>query len=99
VPGAWPRFTFRERARGSLAWRNNTVYGPAASVWSESLICLHVSAQLKAAYWWVTARICLTRRCGLAGNAVESVIGAKEAANVCCEYLSRLVSGKRRPLK
>jgi len=81
----WPvlaRMTFRT-PREQWSWRNNTVYGLAASVWSASThVAVNVSAQLKAGVVWVKQHgICLTRLCGLAGIA-ERGRGATEAAKV-----------------
>src|SRR5882724_8030059 len=47
--------TFRT-PREAVELANNTVYGLAASVWSESVnVALHVSAQLKAGVVWVNS--------------------------------------------
>jgi len=54
----WPgaaAMTFRT-PREAVELANNTVYGLAASVWSESInVALHVSAQLKAGVVWVNS--------------------------------------------
>src|SRR5260221_14412206 len=47
---------------------NNTVYGLAASVWSESInVALHVAAQLKAGVVWVNSTNLFDAACGFGG--------------------------------
>jgi len=55
--------TFRT-PREAVELANNTVYGLAASVWSESInVSLHIAAQLKAGVVWVNGNESL--RCRL----------------------------------
>jgi len=47
---------------------NNTVYGLAASVWSESInVALHVAAQIKAGVVWVNSTNLFDASCGFGG--------------------------------
>src|SRR6202043_65380 len=59
--------TFRT-PREAVELANNTVYGLAASVWSESInVALHVAAQLKAGVVWVNSTNQFDAACGFGG--------------------------------
>ncbi len=59
--------TFRT-PREAVELANNTVYGLAASVWSESInVALHVAAQLKAGVVWVNSTNLFDAACGFGG--------------------------------
>jgi len=54
--------------REAVELANNTVYGLAASVWSESInVALHVAAQLKAGVVWVNSTNLFDAACGFGG--------------------------------
>jgi aldehyde dehydrogenase (NAD+) len=66
---------------------NNTVYGLAASVWSESLnVALQVAAQLKAGVVWVNSTNVFDAACGFGGYR-ESGYGREGAREGLLEYL------------
>src|SRR5258708_221141 len=66
---------------------NNTVYGLAASVWSESInVALHVSAQLKAGVVWVNSTNLFDAACGFGGYR-ESGYGREGGREGLLEYL------------
>jgi aldehyde dehydrogenase (NAD+) len=66
---------------------NNTVYGLAASVWSESInVALHVSAQLKAGVVWVNSTNLFDAACGFGGYR-ESGYGREGGREGLVEYL------------
>jgi aldehyde dehydrogenase (NAD+) len=66
---------------------NNTVYGLAASVWSESVnVALHVSAQLKAGVVWVNSTNLFDAACGFGGYR-ESGYGREGGREGLVEYL------------
>jgi aldehyde dehydrogenase (NAD+) len=66
---------------------NNTVYGLAASVWSESInVALHVSAQLKAGVVWVNSTNLFDAACGFGGYK-ESGFGREGGREGLLEYL------------
>src|ERR1700692_1773241 len=59
--------TFRTPAE-AVELANNTVYGLAACVWSESInVALHVAAQLKAGVVWVNCTNLFDASCGFGG--------------------------------
>jgi aldehyde dehydrogenase (NAD+) len=66
---------------------NNTVYGLAACVWSESInVALHVSAQLKAGVVWVNCTNLFDASCGFGGYR-ESGYGREGGREGLFEYL------------
>src|ERR1700751_3268562 len=66
---------------------NNTAYGLAASVWSESInVALHVSAQLKAGGVWVNSTNLFDAACGFGGYR-ESGYGREGGREGLTEYL------------
>jgi aldehyde dehydrogenase (NAD+) len=59
--------TFRTPSE-AVELANNTTYGLAASVWSESLnVALHVAAQIKAGVVWVNCTNLFDAACGFGG--------------------------------
>ena len=78
--------TFRT-PREAVELANNTVYGLAASVWSESInVALHVSAQLKAGVVWVNSTNLFDASCGFGGYR-ESGFGREGGKEGLLEYL------------
>src|SRR5262244_2304463 len=78
--------TFRT-PREAVELANNTVYGLAASVWSESLnVALHVAAQLKAGVVWVNCTNLFDASCGFGGYR-ESGFGREGGPEGLREYL------------
>ena len=78
--------TFRT-PREAVELANNTVYGLAASVWSESLnVALHVAAQLKAGVVWVNSTNLFDAACGFGGYR-ESGYGREGGKEGLYEYL------------
>jgi len=78
--------TFRT-PREAVELANNTVYGLAASVWSESInVALHVSAQLKAGVVWVNSTNLFDAACGFGGYR-ESGYGREGGREGLVEYL------------
>jgi aldehyde dehydrogenase (NAD+) len=78
--------TFRT-PREAVELANNTVYGLAASVWSESInVALHVSAQLKAGVVWVNSTNLFDAACGFGGYR-ESGYGREGGREWLAEYL------------
>ncbi len=66
---------------------NNTAYGLAASVWSESVnVALHVAAQLKAGVVWVNSTNLFDASCGFGGYR-ESGYGREGGREGLLEYL------------
>src|SRR2546426_287875 len=66
---------------------NNTAYGLAACVWSESInVALHVSAQLKAGVVWVNCTNLFDASCGFGGYR-ESGYGREGGKEGLLEYL------------
>ena len=66
---------------------NNTVYGLAACVWSESInVSLHVAAQLKAGVVWVNCTNLFDASCGFGGYH-ESGYGREGGREGLLEYL------------
>jgi len=78
--------TFRT-PREAVELANNTVYGLAASVWSESInVALHVSAQLKAGVVWVNSTNLFDAASGFGGYK-ESGYGREGGQEGLFEYL------------
>ncbi|HET7440209.1 MAG TPA: aldehyde dehydrogenase family protein [Terriglobales bacterium] len=78
--------TFRTPAE-AVELANNTVYGLAACVWSESLnVALHVAAQLKAGVVWVNCTNLFDAACGFGGYR-ESGYGREGGREGLREYL------------
>jgi aldehyde dehydrogenase (NAD+) len=78
--------TFRT-PREAVELANNTVYGLAASVWSESInVALHVAAQLKAGVVWVNSTNLFDAACGFGGYR-ESGFGRGGGREGMLEYL------------
>ncbi len=66
---------------------NNTVYGLAASVWSESInVALHVAAQIKAGVVWVNCTNVFDASCGFGGYR-ESGYGREGGREGLLEYM------------
>jgi aldehyde dehydrogenase (NAD+) len=90
--------TFRT-PREAVELANNTVYGLAASVWSESInIALQVAAQLKAGVVWVNSTNLFDAACGF-GGCRESGFGREGGREGLLEYLEPIWFKKARPLK
>ncbi len=78
--------TFRTPSE-AVELANNTVYGLAACVWSESInVALHVSAQLKAGVVWVNCTNMFDAACGFGGYR-ESGFGREGGREGLIEYL------------
>jgi aldehyde dehydrogenase (NAD+) len=78
--------TFRT-PREAVELANNTVYGLAASVWSETInVALHVAAQLKAGVVWVNSTNLFDAACGFGGYK-ESGYGREGGREGLSEYL------------
>ena len=78
--------TFRTPAE-AVELANNTVYGLAACVWSESInVALHVAAQLKAGVVWVNCTNLFDASCGFGGYR-ESGFGREGGREGLLEYL------------
>src|SRR5690242_9342630 len=78
--------TFRT-PREAVELANNTVYGLAACVWSESInVALHVAAQLKAGVIWVNCTNLFDAACGFGGYR-ESGFGREGGREGLLEYL------------
>jgi aldehyde dehydrogenase (NAD+) len=78
--------TFRT-PREAVELANNTVYGLAACVWSESVnVSLHVAAQLKAGVVWVNCTNLFDAACGFGGYR-ESGFGREGGREGLLEYL------------
>ncbi len=78
--------TFRT-PREAVELANNTVYGLAASVWSESInVSLHIAAQLKAGVVWVNGTNLFDAACGFGGYR-ESGFGREGGREGLLEYL------------
>jgi len=78
--------TFRTPAE-AVELANNTVYGLAACVWSESInVALHVAAQLKAGVVWVNCTNLFDASCGFGGYR-ESGYGREGGHEGLLEYL------------
>lgn len=78
--------TFRTPSE-AVELANNTAYGLAASVWSESLnVALQVAAQLKAGVVWVNSTNLFDAACGFGGYR-ESGYGREGGREGLREYL------------
>src|SRR6267142_2615480 len=78
--------TFRT-PREAVELANNTVYGLAASLWSESInVALHVAAQLKAGVVWVNSTNLFDAASGFGGYK-ESGYGREGGREGLYEYL------------
>jgi aldehyde dehydrogenase (NAD+) len=78
--------TFRTPAE-AVELANNTVYGLAASVWSESVnVSLQVAAQIKAGVVWVNCTNMFDAACGFGGYR-ESGYGREGGREGLLEYL------------
>src|SRR6202166_3513268 len=78
--------TFRT-PREAVELADNTVYGLAASVWSESInVALHVAAQLKAGVVWVNCTNLFDASCGFGGYR-ESGFGREGGREGLLEYM------------
>jgi aldehyde dehydrogenase (NAD+) len=78
--------TFRT-PKEAVELANNTAYGLAASVWSESInVALHVAAQLKAGVVWVNSTNLFDAACGFGGYR-ESGFGREGGREGLREYL------------
>jgi len=78
--------TFRTPAE-AVELANNTVYGLAACVWSESInVALQVAAQLKAGVVWVNCTNLFDASCGFGGYR-ESGYGREGGREGLLEYL------------
>jgi aldehyde dehydrogenase (NAD+) len=78
--------TFRT-PKEAIELANNTVYGLAASVWSESInVSLHIASQLKAGVVWVNCTNMFDASCGFGGYR-ESGYGREGGREGLLEYL------------
>jgi aldehyde dehydrogenase (NAD+) len=78
--------TFRTH-REAVELANNTTYGLAASVWSESInVALEVAAQIKAGVVWVNSTNLFDASCGFGGYR-ESGFGREGGREGMLEYL------------
>src|SRR6202047_4140960 len=78
--------TFRTPSE-AVELANNTAYGLAACVWSESVnVALHVAAQLKAGVVWVNCTNLFDASCGFGGYR-ESGYGREGGREGMLEYL------------
>ncbi len=78
--------TFRTPSE-AVELANNTVYGLAACVWSESInVALHVAAQLRAGVVWVNCTNLFDASCGFGGYR-ESGYGREGGREGLLEYL------------
>ncbi len=78
--------TFRT-PREALELANNTAYGLAASVWSESVnVALQAAAQIKAGVVWVNSTNLFDAACGFGGYR-ESGFGREGGREGLLEYL------------
>jgi aldehyde dehydrogenase (NAD+) len=78
--------TFRTPSE-AVELANNTVYGLAACVWSESInVALHVASQLKAGVVWVNCTNLFDASCGFGGYR-ESGYGREGGREGLIEYL------------
>jgi aldehyde dehydrogenase (NAD+) len=78
--------TFRTPSE-AVELANNTVYGLAACVWSESInVALHVASQIKAGVIWVNCTNLFDASCGFGGYR-ESGYGREGGREGLLEYL------------
>jgi aldehyde dehydrogenase (NAD+) len=89
--------TFRTPSE-AVELANNTAYGLAASVWSESVnVALQVAAQIKAGVVWVNSTNMFDAACGFGGYR-ESGFGREGGREGMREYLEPLWVRKAPPL-
>src|SRR5258706_1549446 len=89
--------TFRTPAE-AVELANNTVYGLAACVWSESInVALHVAAQLKAGVVWVNCTNLFDASCGFGGYR-RSGYGREGGRQGLLEYLEPMWFKQAPPL-
>jgi len=87
--------TFRTPSE-AVELANNTVYGLAACVWSESInVALHVASQLKAGVVWVNCTTCSTPLVDLV-DTTRAATGEKAAGKACSSISSQTGSGMLR---
>jgi len=90
--------TFRT-PKEAVELANNTVYGLASSVWSESInVALHVAAQLKAGVVWVNGANLFDAACGFGGYR-ESGFGREGGREGLREYLEPTWFRKAPPIR
>ncbi len=90
--------TFRT-PREAVELANNTVYGLAACVWSESVnVALHVAAQLKAGVVWVNCTNLFDASCGFGGYR-ESGYGREGGREGLFEYLEPIWFKQAPPIR
>ena len=90
--------TFRT-PREAVELANNTAYGLAASVWSESInVALHVASQIKAGVVWVNSTNLFDASCGFGGYR-ESGYGREGGREGLLEYLEPAWFKKAPPLR
>ena len=78
--------TFRTPSE-AVELANNTVYGLAACVWSESInVALHIASQIKAGVVWVNCTNLFDAACGFGGYR-ESGYGREGGREGLLEYL------------
>jgi len=78
--------TFRT-PKEAVELANNTVYGLASCVWSESInVALHVAAQIKAGVVWVNCTNMFDAACGFGGYR-ESGYGREGGREGLLEYM------------
>jgi aldehyde dehydrogenase (NAD+) len=78
--------TFRTPAE-AVELANNTAYGLAACVWSESVnVALHVAAQIKAGVVWINCTNLFDASCGFGGYR-ESGFGREGGREGLVEYM------------
>ena len=78
--------TFRTPAE-AVELANNTVYGLAASIWSENInVALDVASQIKAGVVWVNSTNLFDAACGFGGYR-ESGYGREGGREGMYEYL------------
>src|ERR1700688_3654547 len=78
--------TFRTPSE-AVELANNTVYGLAACVWSESInVALHVASQIKAGVVWVNSTNLFDASCGFGGYR-ESGFGREGGREGLLEYM------------
>ena len=86
--------TFRTPAE-AVELANNTVYGLAACVWSESInVALHVASQIKAGVVWVNCTNLFDASCGFGGYR-ESGYGREGGREGLLEYMEPAVVQER----
>jgi aldehyde dehydrogenase (NAD+) len=86
--------TFRTPAE-AVELANNTVYGLAASIWSENInVALDVASQIKAGVVWVNSTNLFDASCGFGGYR-ESGYGREGGREGMYEYLKILRKGGR----